>query len=82
MIKNKTATKVFYKKEHVCDICKKVFKYKCRLKKHMLVHTGEKDFECHACLKKFARKYHLTQHMVTHTKEKNFKCDLCQKKIS
>ena len=75
---NKTVRKSFDKKVHVCDICKKMFSYKSCLTRHMLVHTGEKDFECYVCLKKFALKSHLTEHMITHTKDKNFKCDLCE----
>jgi hypothetical protein len=29
-------------KKHVCNVCKKSFKYALTLKRHMLIHTGEK----------------------------------------
>ena len=63
------ATRSLSKKVHVCDVCKKSFVYKSNLTRHILVHTGKKDFQCYVCLKKFSRKYHLTRHMVTQTKE-------------
>ena len=41
----KAVTKNLDKKAHVCDVCKKGFGYKSKLKTHMLVNTDEKDFD-------------------------------------
>ena len=53
---NKSVTNSFDKKVHVCDICKKSLSYKSSLTRHMLVHTGKKDFQCHVCLKMLLEK--------------------------
>ena len=79
---NENVTKSINRIIYNCDVCKNKFRYKSLLTQHMLVHTGEKDFECHVCLKKFARKNHLKEHISTHTKEKNFSCEICKKSFT
>ena len=67
MNKVKSVTKSLDKKVHVCDVCKKGLKYKSHLTRHMLVHTGKKDFQCDTCSKSFARKSDLTRHLANHS---------------
>lgn len=35
------------------------------IRKHVLVHTGEKPYECNLCHRRFAQKTNLTRHIQT-----------------
>ena len=41
------------RKHHICNVCDKSFKTPSSLKKHMLIHTGERKFSCTVCGKTF-----------------------------
>jgi transcription factor YY len=62
----------------VCEIdgCGAKFYERAKLKRHMLVHTGEKAFRCTfpMCCKQFAYKANLKTHLRTHTGSKPFSC--------
>ncbi|KAJ0032859.1 hypothetical protein NQD34_002940 [Periophthalmus magnuspinnatus] len=62
-----------------CPICDKVFGRMENLRRHVLVHTGEKAFSCSVCSKQFTLKQHLKLHMVLHTRDKQFTCSVCSK---
>ncbi|XP_067398336.1 zinc finger protein PLAGL1 [Emydura macquarii macquarii] len=57
-------------KKHKCDHCERYFYTRKDVRRHMVVHTGCKDFLCQFCAQRFGRKDHLTRHMKkTHPQE-------------
>lgn len=67
-----------------CEICNKVFKEKHKLKRHMMIHTGEKSHSCPFCEKSFSLEYNLNTHKRIHTGEKPYKCQItgCEKSFT
>ncbi|KAJ1076226.1 hypothetical protein K5549_018321, partial [Capra hircus] len=50
-------------KKHPCEHCDRRFYTRKDVRRHMVVHTGRKDFLCQYCAQRFGRKDHLTRHM-------------------
>ena len=72
-------------KEHICQVCKKGFGGKDKLRSHMLIHTGEKPFKCDKCNYAGTKGYNLEKHMWLVHKEvakKEFQCNLCEKSLA
>ncbi len=65
--------------EHQCQQCDRLFKNLGDLKRHILIHTGEKLFQCSVCLRRFRIKSSLTRHSHLHSGIKPLKCNLCEK---
>ena len=57
--------------KHACDKCKKVFKEKTLLEKHMHKHVTAKKSICELCGKIFVRPNHLRKHMKSHAQERD-----------
>lgn len=49
-------------RRHPCPMCHKRFDRPSTLKKHMLVHTGEKAFQCETCGRRFGVHSNLNRH--------------------
>ncbi|XP_022070630.2 zinc finger protein 770 [Acanthochromis polyacanthus] len=49
-----------------CDICFKYFASPSKLKRHYLVHTGQRPFRCDICGKTFTQSAHVRKHQRTH----------------
>ena len=56
---------------HTCVICKKSFFDAHHLRRHRIIHSGEKPFACDLCNFKCNRKSNLNVHMKSHRKSKN-----------
>lgn len=50
------------KKKYNCHLCSKVFGWSTDLKRHILVHTGERPFKCPKCSACFTRNFLLQKH--------------------
>ena len=49
---------------HECHDCGKKFLALSKLKRHRIVHTGEKPFSCEICSSKFTQKVNLQKHII------------------
>ncbi|XP_056590345.1 zinc finger protein 239 isoform X7 [Triplophysa dalaica] len=64
-------------KNFICDHCYGAFRSGYHLKRHILIHTGEKPFACAVCDMRFIQRYHLERHSLTHTGVKPYACTMC-----
>ena len=69
-------------KKHICEHCGQGFGQRCDLRKHVMIHTGERPWSCEICEKTFQRKTDLHKHTRIHTGEKPYECEYCGKKVS
>lgn len=53
-------------KKHNCESCGKSFFSKSEMGRHMLSHTGVKNFHCHLCSKSYQTRYGLNVHLRSH----------------
>ncbi|XP_054663161.1 zinc finger protein 740 isoform X5 [Grus americana] len=69
-------------KNFICEQCFGAFRSSYHLKRHILIHTGEKPFECDVCDMRFIQKYHLERHKRVHSGEKPYQCERCMQSFS
>ena len=69
---------------YACHICSKSLSRKNDLKRHVMLHTGERKFSCSFCATRFVSKGDLNKHVRSHTGEKPYQCDFprCSKSFA
>ena len=53
-----------------CPFCSTVMSRPSKIKRHILTHTGEKQFWCNVCDKGFIQKQHLQIHLAKNHRQK------------
>ena len=69
-------------KPFACVVCKRSFKQKDRLNKHMRTHTRRTPYACCYCGMKFSWKNSLKWHERIHFREKPYACCFCDMRFS
>ncbi|KAJ7992078.1 hypothetical protein DPEC_G00274830 [Dallia pectoralis] len=62
-----------------CHFCGQCFNWTSNLKRHMMIHTGERPYRCGDCGKGFRSSDCLTKHRRIHTGDKPFPCPVCRR---
>ncbi|XP_055859420.1 zinc finger protein 155 [Episyrphus balteatus] len=61
-----------------CFLCGKSVASSYNLRRHMMIHTGERPFGCDMCYKRFREFSDLKKHRRIHSTQLNFKCMVCR----
>ncbi|KAG8199623.1 hypothetical protein JTE90_009458 [Oedothorax gibbosus] len=64
-------------KVYKCGFCSYTTVHTTCLKRHSVLHTGERPFKCSVCNKSFTQAHVLRTHMLIHTGQKPFQCEVC-----
>jgi len=65
--------------KYQCNHCPQGFPRRNELTRHMVTHTGIRNFTCTTCGQKFLTKATMEQHEKIHTGERPHKCSFCGK---
>lgn len=74
-----------HRKDHLvspflCDICKKMFKSRREIMRHMRIHTKQNTHTCDVCQKSLGSQKRLQAHILRHSKPTH-DCNICNKKF-
>ena len=69
------------KNEPSCKFCSKKFRSPFEVKRHEMIHTGERPFSCQYCDKRFIQKSQLLGHEKIHSRKEIFPCQSCNKEF-
>ncbi|KAJ8290257.1 hypothetical protein GJAV_G00010570 [Gymnothorax javanicus] len=69
----KVQQKELTRSSHQCNTCLKYFATPYKLRRHILIHTGQKPFSCRVCGKRFRQRAHLVLHNHTHFRPEHIK---------
>ncbi|KAH8384267.1 hypothetical protein KR200_002581 [Drosophila serrata] len=69
------------RRSYPCPLCHRPFGTRHNLKRHYMIHTGEKPFSCSKCRKPFRECSTLKKHMATHIRDRWYKCLRCPAKF-
>ena len=67
------------RKEILCPLCGKVFKYRKQRKQHEQIHHRIVPIPCKTCNRAFFRKHALIMHQRIHKKKEPFICSICKR---
>lgn len=70
-------TNKFHTRKTQCEICNKSFSCRSVLKKHMMSHSGERNYVCQLCQKAYRHEKSLKQHLRIHGPDWKFTCSEC-----
>ncbi|XP_076223167.1 uncharacterized protein LOC116428332 isoform X2 [Nomia melanderi] len=62
-----------------CHMCSQQGFTATKLKEHLKVHRGKKEYQCTECSSRFYTNGGLNRHSKTHTNKQHWKCSLCDK---
>lgn len=80
-VENPDATQKGAKRRYKCDKCDRDFNQRANLRRHQLVHSGEKPFECEQCHRRFQQQGDLKRHMLRHAETTWYHCQPCEKRF-
>lgn len=65
--------------KYVCQECGKLFEAPSEVKKHMIIHTKNRNYMCDLCGATLKSKLTLSMHIKLHDPNLGFTCPVCQK---
>ena len=76
-VENEWKCKMKRKDNPPCQVCGKTFQRPSDMPRHMVSHTGEKNFNCNVCQDKFPLMNALTRHLKSHEGVCPYSCTYC-----